>query len=142
MIYFSYFKEWQSEYCEDLFYMIIYNLLDLIVEKYSSKVIQKIVDFIGNVIFNIYIYICIFFILIYQKNIKNLKNLLIKDLFYNEEFMNLIKNKYAYFNIKNFIRFLNSNEKLEIKNFLLSNMEEMNKKEKEKYMNFLNSISN
>jgi hypothetical protein len=67
---------------------------------------------------------------------------LIKDLFYNEEFMNLIKNKYAYFNIKNFIRFLNSNEKLEIKNFLLSNMEEMNKKEKEKYMNFLNSISN
>jgi hypothetical protein len=54
----------------------------------------------------------------------------------------LIKNKYAYFNIKNFIRFLSSNEKLEIKNFLLSNMQEMTKKEKDKYLNFLNSISN
>jgi len=32
-----------------MFYIIIKNLLDLIVEKYSSKVIQKIVDLIGNV---------------------------------------------------------------------------------------------
>lgn len=54
----------------------------------------------------------------------------------------LIKNKYAYFNIKNFIRFLDDKEKVDIKSFLLSNMEQMSKKEKDKYMNFLNSISN
>jgi len=56
--------------------------------------------------------------------------------------MILIKNKYAYFNIKNFIRFLNNNEKFEIKDFLLSNLDQMSKKEKEKFMNFLNSITN
>jgi len=32
-----------------MFYIIINNLLYLIVEKYSSEVIQKIVDLIGNV---------------------------------------------------------------------------------------------
>ena len=36
---------------------------------------------------------------------------MIKEFFYHSEFMVLIKNKYAYFNIKNFIRFLKNEEK-------------------------------
>ena len=55
--------------------------------------------------------------------------------------MVLIKNKYAYFNIKNFIRFLNFEEKEKIQDYLKSNMEQMSKKDMEKYLNFLNSIS-
>ena len=54
--------------------------------------------------------------------------------------MVLIKNKYAYFNIKNFIRFLKNEEKEIIKDHLKSNMEKMSKKDNDKFMNFLDSI--
>lgn len=66
---------------------------------------------------------------------------MITGLFHQNEFMVLIKNKYAYFNIKNFLRFLKSEEKEKIKDYLKSNMEQMSKKDIEKYSNFLNSIS-
>jgi len=65
---------------------------------------------------------------------------LIKEFFYHNEFMVLIKNKYAYFNIKNFIRFLKNEEKEIIKDHLKSNMEKMSKKDNDKFMNFLDSI--
>jgi hypothetical protein len=55
--------------------------------------------------------------------------------------MILVKNKYAYFNIKNLLRYINSKQKIQIKDFLLENMQPMGKKEMEKYMNFLNSIT-
>merc|ERR1711957_778491 len=40
--------EWQEIYCKDIFYFVMNNLKDLIVEKFSSKVIQKIVELIGK----------------------------------------------------------------------------------------------
>lgn len=55
--------------------------------------------------------------------------------------MILIKNKYAYFNIKNFLNYLNMSERHAIKNHLVNNMEKMSKKETDKFMNFLNSIT-
>jgi len=42
--------EWQEIYCEDIFYFVLNNLKSLILEKFSSKVIQKIVEIIGKVI--------------------------------------------------------------------------------------------
>jgi hypothetical protein len=54
--------------------------------------------------------------------------------------MILIKNKYAFFNIKNFIRFLKNDEKYKIKDHLKLNLDNMNKKDIEKFNNFLDSI--
>ena len=41
--------EWQEFYCDDIIYYVINNLKSLLLEKFSSKVIQKIVDLIGKV---------------------------------------------------------------------------------------------
>jgi hypothetical protein len=65
---------------------------------------------------------------------------LIEEFFYHDGFIILIKNKYAFFNIKNFLRFLKNEEKEKIKEHLKSNLLNMNKKDTEKFTNFLNSI--
>lgn len=70
-----------------------------------------------------------------------LKYQLIREIFYHDDFIILIKNKYAYFNIKNFIRFLKDDEKEQIKLYLGTNVESMSKKDADKFNNFLNSIS-
>jgi hypothetical protein len=49
--------EWQEIICEDIILFVINNLKSLLIEKFSSKVIQKIVDLIGKVNFFIFIFI-------------------------------------------------------------------------------------
>ena len=89
-------EEWGINKCEPIVNIIINNICSLSIQKYSSNVIEKIIDLL---------------------DIKKL-NLLIHELFFSNTFINILKSKYGKYVIQKAIKSLNNNQKVEIYNYL------------------------
>ena len=89
-------EEWGIIKCEPIVNIIINNICSLSIQKYSSNVIEKIIDLL---------------------DFKKL-NLLIHELFFSNTFINILKSKYGKYVIQKAIKSLNNNQKVEIYNYL------------------------
>ena len=114
-------EEWGIKDCLTIVNIIIKNICMLSIQKFSSNVSEKILSLI--------------------KDFDNEKQMLSNQLFFSDQIINVLKNKYGRYVLQKAVKILNENEKESIYNHLLKiKMDNFSLKDKIKYNNFLTSF--
>ena len=114
-------EEWGINECLPIVNIIIKNICILSIQKFSSNVSEKILTLINE-----------------SNKYENEKNMISYQLFFTDQIMNVLKNKYGRYVLQKAVKILSENEREKVYNHLLNmKMDNFSLKEKIKYNNFI-----